>query len=62
MKSTWAGSVMALALATIAAPAMAQITEASVTGGKIAGTVVDGVSQFKGIPFAAPRMTQGSRP
>ena len=33
---------------------MAQITQATVTGGKIAGTAVDGLGEFKGIPFAAP--------
>lgn len=53
MKSSWVVSIMAL-LAACAAPAMAQITQAQVTGGRIAGTVVDGVSQFKRIPFAAP--------
>jgi carboxylesterase type B len=31
-----------------------QITQVDVTGGRIAGTVVDGISEFKGIPFAAP--------
>ncbi len=54
MKGTWIVSMMALALATAAAPAMAQIAEAKVTGGRVAGTIVNGVSQFKGIPFAAP--------
>jgi para-nitrobenzyl esterase len=51
MKYTWALSIMALASA--AAPVMAQIPQAGVTGGRIAGTVVDGLSEFKGIPFAA---------
>ena len=55
MKCTWAFSVMALVLATAAAPTMAQqIAEAKVTGGRVAGAIVNGVSQFKGIPFAAP--------
>jgi para-nitrobenzyl esterase len=44
--------MMVLALTT-AAPAMAQIAQADITGGRIAGTVVDGISEFKGIPFAA---------
>ena len=46
-------SMIALALAT-ATPAFAQIGEANVTGGRISGTVVDGIGEFKGIPFAAP--------
>jgi para-nitrobenzyl esterase len=54
MKSNWSVAIMAVALAACAAPALAQIAQADVTGGRIAGTVADGVSQFKGIPFAAP--------
>jgi len=54
MKAFWAVLIMALALVTAGSPAMAQIERAHVTGGTIAGTVVDGVSEFKGIPFAAP--------
>ena len=46
--------MMALALAAAAAPAMAQIAEAKVSGGRVAGTIVNGIAQFKGIPFAAP--------
>ncbi|MEJ1961702.1 MAG: carboxylesterase family protein [Gammaproteobacteria bacterium] len=53
MKGTWLVSMMALALATATAPAMAQIAQANVTGGKIAGAIANGVSAFKGIPFAA---------
>ena len=54
MKGTWSVSMMALALAMVAAPTTAQIAQAKVTGGQIAGTIVNGVSGFKGIPFAAP--------
>jgi para-nitrobenzyl esterase len=56
MKSNKAVSIVAVALATISAPAMviAQISQADVTGGLIAGTVQDGISEFKGVPFAAP--------
>ena len=54
MKTTWAMSLAALAVAFAAPPAMAEITAASVTGGKIQGEAVDGLGQFKGIPFAAP--------
>ena len=53
MKARLAMSLMALALAG-ASPAAAEIARAKVTGGEIAGTAVDGVSEFKGIPFAAP--------
>lgn len=54
MRSTWATLTIVLELAAAAAPAAAQIAQADVTGGRIAGTVVDSVSVFKGIPFAAP--------
>jgi para-nitrobenzyl esterase len=54
MKTKWAMVLMTLAMAAATAPAMAEITEANVTGGKIAGTAVDGLGEFKGIPFAAP--------
>lgn len=43
-----------LALLLAAPAAFAQISSATVTGGEVAGTVVDGVAAFKGIPFAAP--------
>jgi para-nitrobenzyl esterase len=54
MKNIWAASLLALALTVAAAPATAQIAQARVTGGTVAGTSVDGISQCKGIPFAAP--------
>ncbi|MEJ0039711.1 MAG: carboxylesterase family protein [Gammaproteobacteria bacterium] len=54
MKATWAVSMLAFALTTASAPSMAQITEAKVTGGRVAGTTLSAVSEFKGIPFAAP--------
>ena len=50
MKAIWA----ALALAVGATPAVAEIRQADVTGGTVEGEVADGLSQFKGIPFAAP--------
>ena len=43
-----------IALLVVARPAAAQITTAKVTGGEVAGTVTNGLSIFKGIPFAAP--------
>lgn len=47
-------SILALGLAVAAVPAVAQIAQADITGGRVAGTIVDGLSEFKGIPFAAP--------
>ena len=41
-------------LGLLASAASAQIPQAKVTGGLVAGTVADGLSIFKGIPFAAP--------
>jgi para-nitrobenzyl esterase len=55
MKRTLVVSIaMALGLAAFGPRAMAQIARVHVTGGTISGTVVDGLSEFKGIPFAAP--------
>jgi para-nitrobenzyl esterase len=55
MKDTWAVPIMlALALAAASPRAMAQIARAHVTGGTVAGKIVAGLSEFKGIPFAAP--------
>src|SRR6478735_5467152 len=34
--------------------ALADITEAKVTGGAVSGTAENGITIFKGIPFAAP--------
>lgn len=44
----------ALAAACFLSQANAEIREAAVTGGHIAGVSADGVVSFKGIPFAAP--------
>ena len=41
-------------LATLPAPALAAIEQAQTTAGTVHGTVVDGIGEFKGIPFAAP--------
>jgi len=37
-----------------ATTAGAQIRDAAVTGGRVSGVVADGITAFKGIPFAAP--------
>lgn len=46
---------MAFAAAALlsAGAAVAQITSATVTGGRVEGVITDGVASFKGIPFAA---------
>ena len=57
MKNAWTAAVIALGMLGLAArgaPAVAQIRLADVSGGRVAGTLVEGVSVFKGIPFAAP--------
>ena len=47
--------VLACLVFLLAGPAaLAQISTSKVTGGQLAGTLVDGVASFKGIPFAAP--------
>ncbi|MBL8750296.1 MAG: carboxylesterase family protein [Planctomycetes bacterium] len=50
MKTLFLGAT-ALAFATAAS---AQIHEVGVTGGRVRGVAADGVTSFKGIPFAAP--------
>jgi para-nitrobenzyl esterase len=55
MKRTWAVSIMmALTFVVAGQSATAQIARVHITGGTISGAVVDGLSEFKGIPFAAP--------
>ena len=49
------GIVITLFLMSVLAPsAFSQIQTAKVTGGEVQGVVTDGISIFKGIPFAAP--------
>jgi para-nitrobenzyl esterase len=52
MKTILAAALSASCL--IAAPALAQVTTATVAGGQVQGTAAEGVASFKGIPFAAP--------
>jgi para-nitrobenzyl esterase len=46
--------LVAITLVAAAIPAQAQIQSALVAGGTVTGTAEDGLSIFKGIPFAAP--------
>ena len=47
-------AALAAAIVWLAAPAGAQVRDAEITGGKVAGAVSNGIASFKGIPFAAP--------
>ena len=48
------GIALALLVVLSVHTAHAEIVEAKVTGGRVSGVAVDGVTVFKGIPFAAP--------
>ena len=52
-KLTVASTCAAIAL-LFGNTAGAQVREADVTGGHVAGAVANGIASFKGIPFAAP--------
>lgn len=54
MKNILGSACLAWVLLTLGAPALGQLREAAVTGGKVAGSVEGGVGIFRGIPFAAP--------
>jgi para-nitrobenzyl esterase len=53
VKKTPTGLPLVVAL-LCASTVSAQVKEADVTGGRVAGVVANGISSFKGIPFAAP--------
>jgi para-nitrobenzyl esterase len=54
MKRILMGAACAAAVLSVVRPVGAQIREADVTGGRVAGAVANGIASFKGIPFAAP--------
>jgi para-nitrobenzyl esterase len=54
VKKTPTGVAALMVALACASAAGAQVKEADVTGGRVAGIVASGISTFKGIPFAAP--------
>lgn len=54
MRRPWTGALLAVATALLGGRAIAGIGVVAVTGGRVAGRAHNGVTAFKGIPFAAP--------
>jgi len=54
MKKLWVGAALAAIVLVCGQPVSAQIRIVSVTGGRVQGVTVEGITSFKGIPFAAP--------
>ncbi len=56
MKNSLIAMLLFAVMLAVAPCAFTQIQAARVTGGEVSGILVDGISIFKGIPFAAPPM------
>ena len=54
MKRVLISVLCAGATLSLGVPSYAEIRDADVTGGRVAGVVANGIASFKGIPFAAP--------
>jgi para-nitrobenzyl esterase len=54
VRKLFIGAVMAVVAWWSVSPVGAQVREAEVTGGRVAGVAANGIVSFKGIPFAAP--------
>ena len=58
MQKLWLGATLAAIALLCGRPAAAQVRIVSVTGGRVGGVTADGITSFKGIPFAAPPVGQ----
>jgi hypothetical protein len=54
VKKLWMSATLAVIALLCGRPAAAQLQIISVTGGQVNGVLADGITSFKGIPFAAP--------
>jgi para-nitrobenzyl esterase len=54
VKKLWMSATLAVIALLCGRPAAAQLQIISVTGGQVTGVLADGITSFKGIPFAAP--------